>query len=128
MKLLVKIIFIFIVFIVSCTSNNDTLQGRWVVDNVNFDFDERRNTPEMIHQMGREESKNELIFKNDSIVYIKMSIYDGEYHYTINENSEIRFKDVSGFNILGVMKENKIYSEQNTAIGKMRVVFVKETK
>jgi hypothetical protein len=98
------------------------------VDNVNFDFDERRNTPEMIHQMGREESKNELIFKNDSIVYIKMSVYDGEYHYTINENSEIRFKDVSGFNILGVMKENKIYSEQNTAIGKMRVVFVKETK
>ena len=82
----------------------------------------------MIHQMGREESKNELIFKNDSIVYIKMSVYDGEYHYTINENSEIRFKDVSGFNILGVMKENKIYSEQNTAIGKMRVVFVKETK
>ena len=40
---------------------------------------------------------------------------------------EINFKDeATNINKLGVLKDNKIYSEQNTPIGKMRIVFVKE--
>lgn len=127
MKLLVKILPLLLIFILSCTSKSDTIYGRWIVENVNFDFDERRNTPEMISQIGKEESKDELIFKNDSVVYIKMLNYNGDYQYTINEISEINFKDdISDINKLGVLKGNKIYSEQNTPIGKMKVVFVKE--
>ena len=127
MKLLVKILPLLLIFILSCTSKSDTIYGRWIVENVNFDFDERRNTPEMISQIGKEESKDELVFKNDSVVYIKMLNYNGDYQYTINEISEINFKDdISDINKLGVLKGNKIYSEQNTPIGKMKVVFVKE--
>ena len=127
MKLLVKILPLLLIFILSCTSKSDTIHGRWIVENVNFDFDERRNTPEMISQIGKEESKDELIFKNDSVVYIKMLNYNGDYQYTINEISEINFKDdISDINKLGVLKGNKIYSEQNTPIGKMKIVFVKE--
>ena len=126
MKSLVKILPLLLIFIFSCTSKSDTIYGRWVVERVNFDFDERRNTPEMISQIGKEESKDELIFRNDSVVYVKMLSYDGDYQYTINEKSEISIKDdVSDINI-GVLKDNKIYSEQNTPIGKMRIVFVKE--
>ena len=110
----------------SFSSPDFSLEGRWVVGELNFDFDERRNTPEMISQMGKEESKDELIFKNDSIVYIKMLAYDGDYRYVINEKSEITFKDAtSDNNKLGILKENKIYSEQNAVIGKMRIVFIK---
>lgn len=110
----------------SCSSPDFSLEGRWVVDELNFDFDERRNTPEMISQIGQEESKDELIFRNDSIVYIKMLTYEGDYRYAINEKSEITFEDAtSDNNKLGILKNNKIYSEQNTAIGKMRMVFVK---
>ena len=127
MKSFIKILPLLLIFIFSCTPKNDTIHGRWVVDRVNFDFDERRNTPEMISQIGKEESKDELIFKNDSVVYVKMLSYDGDYQYMINEASEINFKDeASNINKLGVLKDNKIYSEQNTPIGKMRIVFVKE--
>ncbi len=127
MKLLVKILPLLLIFILSCTSKSDTIHGRWIVESVNFDFDERRNTPEMISQIGKEESKDELIFKNDSIVYIKMLNYNGDYQYTINEISEINFKDGTSYiNKLGVLKGNKIYSEQNTPIGKMRISFVKK--
>ena len=112
----------------SCSSPDFSLEGRWVVEKVNFDFDERRNTPEMISQLGKEESKDELIFKNDSIVFVKMASYNGDYQYMISENSEISFKDNDVVKKLGILKENKIYSEQNTAIGKMRIVFIKSEK
>ena len=127
MKTLFKIFSVIILFaMASCSSPDFSLEGRWVVGELNFDFDERRNTPEMISQRGKEESKDELIFKNDSIVYIKMLAYDGDYRYVINEKSEITFKDAtSDNNKLGILKENKIYSEQNTVIGKMRIVFIK---
>ena len=105
----------------SCSSPDFSLEGRWVVDELNFDFDERCNTPEMISQIGQKESKDELIFRNDSIVYIKMLTYEGDYRYAINKKSEITFEDAtSDNNKLGVIKNNKIYSEQNTVIGKMR--------
>jgi hypothetical protein len=56
-----------------------------------------------------------------------MLSYNGDYQYMINETLEINFKDeASNINKLGVLKDNKIYSEQNTPIGKMRIVFVKE--
>ena len=130
MKTLFKIFSFIILFVMtSCSSPDFSLEGRWVVDELNFDFDERRNTPEMISQIGQEESKDELIFRNDSIVYIKMLTYEGDYRYAINEKSEITFEDAtSDNNKLGVLKNNKIYSEQNTAIGKMRMVFVKSEK
>ena len=124
-----KILSLLLIFIFSCTPKSDTIYGRWVVERVNFDFDERRNTPEMISQIGKEESKDELVFRNDSVVYIKMVSYDGDYRYVINDKSEIYFKDDAlNDNKLGVLKDGKIYSEQNTVIGKMRIVFVKDKK
>lgn len=92
MKSFLKVFSFLLIFLCSCTSESNSLQGRWVVERVNFDFDERRNTPEMISQIGREESKDELIFKNDSVVYIKMASFNGDYQYVINEKSEICFK------------------------------------
>lgn len=128
MKKIVKIFFFtFLLVMYSCLSHDSSLKGRWIVENISFDFDERRNTPDMISQFGEEESRNELIFKNDSVVYIKMLGFNGDYQYFVNEKSEIIFKDKSSlFGELGVIKDNKIYSEQNTAIGKMKIIFVKE--
>lgn len=127
MKNIIKIFSFFVLFAMfSCSSPDFSLQGRWIVETLNFDFDEKRNTPEMIRQIGTEESKNELIFRNDSIVYIKMSVYDGDYQYSIDEKSEITFKDGDSNINIGILKDNKIYSEQNTAIGKMKITFIKE--
>lgn len=123
MKLFVKIFFVFFVLMTSCKSQNDNaLHGRWVVDELTFDFNERKATPEMIAQYGKEESKNELVFKNDSIVYIKMYRYDGDYYYRLGEDNVIMFgeKNLTN-NKLGVYKNDCIYSEVNTVIGKMDI-------
>lgn len=122
MKRFVKIFFVFFVLLTSCTSKDDVLQGKWVVDELRFDFDERKSTPEMISQYGKEESKNELVFKNDSIVYIKMYHYDGDYYYRLDENEVLMFGDEnSANNKLGVYKGGFIQSDINTVIGKMEI-------
>lgn len=123
MKLFVKIFFVFFVLMTSCKSQNDNaLHGRWVVDELTFDFNERKATPEMIAQYGKEESKNELVFKNDSIVYIKMYHYDGDYYYRLGEDNVLVFgeKNLTN-NKLGLYKNACIYSEINTVIGKMNI-------
>ncbi len=126
MKLFVKIFFVFFVSLTSCTSKNDTLQGKWVVEKVTFDFDERKATPEMIAQYGKEESKNELVFKNDSIAYIKMYHYEGDYYYRLDENNILMFGDKNSMTQkLGVYKDGFIYTDINTLIGKMDIRWVK---
>lgn len=91
-----------------------------------FDFNEKRNTPEMISQFGREESSNELVFKNDSVVYVKMAAYDGDFRYK-QRNDTLFFGDNDNINnVLGIYKNDRIASEMNTAIGKMKVVYIKK--
>ncbi|MBR4155727.1 MAG: hypothetical protein IKU01_03360 [Bacteroidales bacterium] len=127
MKFLFKISFVLSVFMMSCTSHNDALQGRWKVDELAFDFDERKTTPEMIAQYGKEESKNELVFKNDSIVYIKMYRYDGDYYYRLDEDNVVMFGDKNSINNkLGVYKNATIHSEINTVIGKMDIKWIRD--
>ena len=75
MKLIVKIFFVFFVLMTSCTSQSDnTLQGKWVVDELTFDFNERKATPEMIAQYGKEESKKDINYskynKSDKVVKV----------------------------------------------------------
>jgi len=103
----------------SC-SHPDTLIGKWTVEKVNFDFDERRNTPEMIQQFGEQEIHNTLIFKNDSIVNIVMANMDGDYVYHQNDN-EIFVEDL----IIGTLENGKITSKIKTPIGEMTVVYKK---
>lgn len=127
MRIFVNIVFwVCLVTICSCSSPDDSLQGRWTVDNVTFDFNEKRNTPEMISQFGREESSNELVFKNDSVVYVKMAAYDGDFRYK-QRNDTLFFGDNDNINnVLGIYKNDRIASEMNTAIGKMKVVYIKK--
>lgn len=81
----------------------------------------------MISQFGEMEQSDELIFKNDSIVYVKMLDFDGDFYYKIDENGNINFIDNELIiNKLGVKKADKIYSNQKTMIGDMEIIFVKE--
>lgn len=122
-----KIFFICSIFFLSCSPKDTSLQGKWVVENISFDFDEKKNTPQMISQFGEMEQSDELIFKNDSIVYVKMLDFDGDFYYKIDENGNINFIDNKLIiNKLGIKKANKIYSNQKTMIGDMEIIFVKE--
>jgi len=107
-------------FFLAACSHPDSLIGKWTVEKVNFDFDERRNTPEMIQQFGEQEVHNTLIFKNDSIVNIVMLDMNGDYVYYLNDN-EIFVENLK----IGTLENGKIISKVKTPIGEMIVVYKK---
>lgn len=126
-----KIINIIIVLLIlySCSHHDNFLIGKWAVEKVSFEFDERKVTPQMIKQYGEEESRNVLKFKNDTIVYVKMAEYDGDYYYKINNENLIVFGDnLNAVSLmkLGLYKDNVIISEINTVIGKMKIIYKKK--
>ncbi|MCQ2309417.1 MAG: hypothetical protein MJZ78_05490 [Bacteroidales bacterium] len=116
-----KIIFIITLFFLTGCSHPDTIIGKWTVEKVTFDFDERRNTPEMIQQSGEQEMHNSLIFKNDSIVNIIMSDMNGDYLYYIDGN-EIFIENMK----IGTLENGRIISDIKTPIGGMKVVYKKK--
>lgn len=123
----IKLLLFCSLFFLSCSSKDTSLQGRWVVENISFDFDEKKTTPQMISQFGEMEQSDELVFKNDSMVYVKMLDFDGDFYYKMDEKGNISFVDNKLIiNQLGNKKANKIYSNQNTLIGNMEIIFIKE--
>lgn len=83
-------------------------------------FDEKRNTPEMIQQIGEQEMNNSLIFKNDSIVNIVMVDMNGDYNYVLKDN-EIFVGDMK----IGTLENGKITSKVMTPVGEMTVIYKK---
>ncbi|MGN0032737.1 MAG: hypothetical protein ACI358_03015 [Candidatus Limimorpha sp.] len=75
----------------ACTKQSEII-GTWTVDKISFDFDEKRNTPEMIHQAGILEKQNTLTFRNDSIVHINMGNINADYKYKLDENGTINLE------------------------------------
>ena len=116
-----KFIFITTLFFLAACSKSDSVIGKWTVEKVTFDFDERRNTPDMIHQAGEQEMHNSLIFKNDSIVNIIMSDMNGDYIYHIDGNG-IFVEDMK----IGTLENERITSKIKTPIGWMTVVYKKK--
>jgi len=112
------LIYIAFLTLLTACSHPDSLIGKWTVEKVTFDFDERRNTPEMIQQFGEQEVHNTLIFKNDSIVNIVMLDMNGDYHYKI-EGNEIFVDNLK----IGTLENGKITSKIKTPIGEMSVIF-----
>lgn len=113
----------------SCSHHDDFPIGKWTVEKVSFEFDERKTTPQMIKQYGEEESHDFLEFKNDTVVYVKMAEYDGDYCYRINNENLIVFNDnldTVSLMKLDTYKDNVLISEMNTVIGKMKIIFKKK--
>lgn len=108
-------------FFLTACSRPETIVGKWTVEKVSLGFDEKRNTPEMIQQIGEQEMDNSLIFKNDSIVNIIMVDMNGDYIYNI-EGNDIFVGDQK----IGTLENRKITSKMMTPVGEMRVVYRKK--
>lgn len=107
----------------------NSIKGLWVVDNISFYFDEKKNTPSMIKQFGEQEQQSTLSFLNDSIVNIKLNKMNGNYHYIIDKHGIITIYDNDNSlpdNILGTLSDGIITSIIKTDIGKMTVTFIKQ--
>ncbi len=116
-----KIIFIITLFFLTACSRPDTIIGKWTVERVSLGFDERRNTPEMIQQIGEQEMNNSLIFKNDSVVNIVMVDMNDDYIYHIDGN-DIFVEDMK----IGTLENGEITSKVMTPIGEMTVIYKKK--
>lgn len=121
-------LFFFAIGICSCQRTDSGIVGKWKVDSVDMEFDEKRTSPQTILQYGEEEQHNYLYFKNDSIVHIKMGQVDGEYFYKVGESGEIFYKPSHNAVAvsLGTFKDKKIHTSINTVVGKIKVVYVRE--
>ena len=51
-----------------CHRGGDSIVGTWAVDKVNVQFDERRNTPELVRQIGEMEKQNTITISADSVL------------------------------------------------------------
>lgn len=117
MRKIIALLFLFV--LLSCSHSNPFI-GKWTVEKVTFDFDERRNTPQMIQQSGEQEMHNSLIFKNDSIVNIVMAEMNGDYIYKLDGNEII----VDNLKI-GKLENGKIISRIKTPIGEVTIIYKK---
>lgn len=64
-------LFFLLAFLLCTCRHSETIFGEWVVDKVNVQFDENRNTPELVKQLGEMERQNKIVIGNDSILSFK---------------------------------------------------------
>ena len=117
-----RLLIISLFFLLSCSKSTGII-GTWTVDKINFDFNERKSTPEMIQQLGEIEKHNTLIFKNDSIVHITMAAINADYRYQISDDGTIILTPHD--HIISNIKTtaNIILTETETPIGTMRITY-----
>jgi len=57
-----------VIALCGCHRGGDSIVGTWTVDKVNVQFDERRNTPELVRQIGEMEKQNTITISADSVL------------------------------------------------------------
>ena len=105
----------------ACTHETDSLIGTWSVDKVNVQFDERRNTPELVKQVGEMEKQNVISISKDSILTFKG--LDEEWQGKISLRNDTLLLEGAAF---GVWKNGEIVTRTDSPLGKVVVTYKKE--
>lgn len=117
------LLLVIVLLISSCRRNNDPLIGRWTVEKVNVAFDENLASPEMVRQMGGMEKSNVIEITKDSVMTF---ISDGD---TLKGRCALKGKQLTcEGKLFGTYEKGKIQTETQTPMGKMVVVYRKETE
>lgn len=110
-----------VIMLSSCHRNNDPLIGRWTVERVNVEFDEKKSTPEMVRQYGEVEKGNVIEISKDSVL---MFISEGD---TVKGRCSLQgrqlFLDGEAF---GTIEAGFLTTESSTPLGKVRVTYRKK--
>lgn len=96
--------------------------GTWLVDKVNVQFDEQRNTPELVKQIGEMEKQNIIVISADSLLTFKA--LDGETRGRLSLTPDgSMFVDGASF---GQWKEGRIVTFSDSPLGKVVVSYRKK--
>ena len=105
----------------TCHRNDDALVGRWVVEKVSVDFDERIATPEMVRQYGEMEQGNVIEITQDSMLTL---VSEGDTltgRYAL-EGNQLHCNGKP----FGRYENGTIQTESSTLVGKIVVKYRKE--
>ena len=105
----------------SCTQHNDSLIGTWTVSKVNVQFDDQRNTPELVKQVGEMEKQNVIVISKDSI--LTFTGLDEEWQSRASLINDTLYLEGTAF---GVWKNGEIVTWTNSPLGEVVVVYKKE--
>ena len=105
----------------ACTQKGDSLIGTWTVSKVNVQFDERRNTPELVKQVGEMEKQNVISISKDSTVVFKG--LEEEWKCKASLKNDTLYLEGTAF---GVWKSGEIVTRTDSPLGKIVVVYIKK--
>lgn len=111
----------FVFFLCSCNNDTTSLIGSWIVDKVNVAFDEHKNTPEMVKQIGEMEKKNTLLITADSLLTLTGNGTTTRGRISLSKNGTL-FCNGTRF---GQWEEGKIVTSVDTPIGEVVVIYKK---
>ena len=104
-----------------CHPKADPLIGTWTVSKVNVQFDEQRNTPELVKQMGEMEKQNVITIGNDSILTFKG--LEEEWQDRISLKNDTLLRNGKAF---GIWKNGAIVTRTGSPLGEVVVVYHKD--
>lgn len=106
----------------TCTPKTDTLVGTWTVDKVNVQFDEQRNTPELVKQVGEMEKQNIITIGRDSTLTFK------GLEETLNGRLSLKGDGTLLFDgaVFGIWKNGEIVTKTDSPLGEVVVTYKKE--
>ena len=105
----------------ACTQKGDSLIGTWTVSKVNVQFDERRNTPELVKQVGEMEKQNTISISKDSTLTFKGMEEEWQDRISLKNDTLLR-----NGKAIGVWKDGAIVTRTDSPLGEIIVVYKKE--
>ena len=105
----------------ACTENADSLIGTWTVSKVNVQFDEQRNTPELVKQIGEMERQGVISISSDSTLSFKG--LEEEWQGKASLRNDTLFLDETAF---GLWKNGEIITRTNSPLGEVIVTYSKK--
>lgn len=96
--------------------------GTWLVDKVNVQFDEQRNTPELVKQIGEMEKQNIIVISADSLLTFKALDGETRGRLSLTPDGSI-FVDGASF---GQWKEGRIVTFSDSPLGEVVVSYRKK--
>lgn len=107
--------------ICGCTQKGDSLIGTWTVNKVNVQFDERRNTPEQVKQVGEMEKQNVITIDKDST--LTFNGLDERWQDRISLRNDTLLCNGTMF---GIWKDGEIVTRTDSPLGEVVVTYKKK--
>ena len=107
----------------ACHHEGDTLVGTWTVDKVHVQFDEQRNTPELVKQVGEMERQNTIVISADSTLTFKGFEERSQGRLHLQSDGTMWLDSV----VFGTWSNGRIVTRVDSPRGEITVTYRKET-